>query len=76
MYVDRGKVRTRYAELKWPINDQLISAQEKQDSTQRKHWPSNGSEVSDIEKLCINMRTLVQTCMSGLEGFKFNGDPM
>ena len=39
------------------------------------HLPSSGSEVSYIEKLHIDMRTLVQTCKLRPDGFKFKGDP-
>ena len=38
--------------------------------------PSSGSEVSDIDKLRSDMRTLVQMYMSWPEAFKFKVDPM
>ena len=33
------------------------------------------SDASDIQKLCIDMRTLVQTWMQWPEGFKFKREP-
>ena len=37
--------------------------------------PSSDSEASEMQKLRIDMRTLVQTCMQRPESFKFKGEP-